>query len=306
MSGQPTVALAGLSFSVDVAVPQLPAGRDEPDVRVIAHRPSPVPNELPDGEILAHEIGTESQTWYALVRTAHGYRMRLPAFADIVVDADVRTIEYRPHSAEQAELLPIVAGGLLPALAHTLRGAHVLHGTAVDIGGSALAFVGWSGAGKTTLAAIMCRSGAELVADDVLVVGGDPPVVQPGARELRLRPKARSLAWGDTCVSVDGRTVLRPAAADRAVPLRAVVQPWPDPTRRQVDFYRLPAPEAVAFLMAQTRIAGWRHPEYLRRSFAHATALAAAVPVVQLAVPWGPPFADDLADQVVSAIAGCT
>ena len=60
-------------------------------------------------------------------------------------------------------------GGALAA-AVALRGACVLHASAVQTENLVIAFVGSSGMGKTTVAALCCASGARLVTDDVLRV----------------------------------------------------------------------------------------------------------------------------------------
>ena len=71
----------------------------------------------------------------------------------------------------------------------------MLHASAVAVDGIGLAFVGQSGRGKSTVAALMCVDGAELVTDDVLTVDPGPPVrCQGGASELRLRAAAAHLA----------------------------------------------------------------------------------------------------------------
>lgn len=66
--------------------------------------------------------------------------------------------------------------------AAVLRGLEVLHASAVVASGGAVAFLGPSGAGKTSLALAMCRRGARFLADDVLAVelGEEMLVVHPG------------------------------------------------------------------------------------------------------------------------------
>ena len=55
-------------------------------------------------------------------------------------------------------------------LAAVLRGTHVLHASAVALAGRAVAFMGRSGVGKTTLAGRIVAHGARLMTDDVLAV----------------------------------------------------------------------------------------------------------------------------------------
>jgi hypothetical protein len=59
--------------------------------------------------------------------------------------------------------------GPVHALVRHLEGRPTLHASAVSVGGRALAFLGESGAGKSTCAADLCRRlGAELLADDTV------------------------------------------------------------------------------------------------------------------------------------------
>ena len=90
-------------------------------------------------------------------------------------------------------LRSFVQGALL---AGVLRQRHllVLHGSAVSDGERAIAFLGNSGWGKSTMAEYFCQRGYELITDDVMVIhsGSDtePALVPPGIKEVRLRPSA--------------------------------------------------------------------------------------------------------------------
>ncbi len=82
---------------------------------------------------------------------------------------------------------------IAPSLVRHLQGEISLHASAVAIEGRAIAFVGASGAGKSTIAAALCaRSRAELAADDIVYVSyiyGVPCVV-PTERTNRLAPSS--------------------------------------------------------------------------------------------------------------------
>ena len=69
------------------------------------------------------------------------------------------------------------------------RGGLPLHANAVQIGGSAIAFMGASGSGKSTLAAVFADRRYPLLSDDVCVVRldeDDRPWASPGIPRLRL------------------------------------------------------------------------------------------------------------------------
>jgi hypothetical protein len=56
-----------------------------------------------------------------------------------------------------------------------LRGVTCLHGSAVDIGGRAIAFVGPPGVGKSTTAAALAERGCEVLSDDVVALSEQQP-----------------------------------------------------------------------------------------------------------------------------------
>lgn len=79
-------------------------------------------------------------------------------------------------------------GSAFGALLHQ-RGLLPLHANAIEIDGKAVAFMGQSGAGKSSLAAWFYDRGYGMLADDVCVVGfgdGSQPRVFPGLPRLRL------------------------------------------------------------------------------------------------------------------------
>jgi hypothetical protein len=92
-----------------------------------------------------------------------------PHEARLVQTTEGFRFEPEPHlaSARAAKL----ARGPVRAVARYVSGEMSLHASAVEIGARALVFLGPSGAGKSTTAALLCeRSGAQLLADDVLAV----------------------------------------------------------------------------------------------------------------------------------------
>ncbi|MDS3860491.1 hypothetical protein RIF25_06675 [Thermosynechococcaceae cyanobacterium BACA0444] len=86
----------------------------------------------------------------------------------------------------RAFLLGPVFGALL-----YVRGHLVLHASCVVMGSGAVAFMGASGQGKSTLTSFLYQRGYSLVADDKVLVQpspAGPPVVIPGYPHIRLWP----------------------------------------------------------------------------------------------------------------------
>ena len=105
---------------------------------------------------------------------------------------DGRQIIVDPCSGANEALLQHFITG--PALALLLyqRGYLVLHASAVSIGGSAVAFLGKSGRGKSTTAAALHSAGHNVIADDELAVQtfqAQHPIVFPSFPQLKLWPE---------------------------------------------------------------------------------------------------------------------
>ncbi len=105
-----------------------------------------------------------------------------------------KVVTYDTLSPISDDLLRSFMQGAL--LAAVLRQRHllVLHGAAVSDGERAVAFLGNSGWGKSTLATYFCERGYQLITDDVMVVTPgtetEPALVPPGVKQVRLRPAA--------------------------------------------------------------------------------------------------------------------
>jgi hypothetical protein len=86
-------------------------------------------------------------------------------------------------------LRPIILGPIFAVLLRQ-RGLLVLHASSVVMNGGAIAFMGHSGVGKSTLANAFYQQEYSLVTDDVLAiqVEGSYPIVFPGYPYVRLLP----------------------------------------------------------------------------------------------------------------------
>lgn len=117
-----------------------------------------------------------------------GYLLRAEGFGTFVVAADGRSARCAPVRVATWKWQRYLVGQVLPLLA-VLHGHEVFHAAVVAKGGRAVALVGASGAGKSSLAAGLVLRGHRYVADDVLAL-------RPGAG-LRAEPGVAltSLRW---------------------------------------------------------------------------------------------------------------
>ncbi len=95
------------------------------------------------------------------------------------------------HSADPEAVRHALLDQILP-LALAAAGETVLHASAVAAGGAALLFAGGAGSGKSTLAAALSAGGAEVLADDGVLLErrGEAVWAVPSYRGLRLWPDA--------------------------------------------------------------------------------------------------------------------
>jgi hypothetical protein len=208
-------------------------------------------------------------------------------------------------------IIPILVSGTIVAYLLSLGGNLVLHASAVEVDGGAVAFIGYSGQGKTTLATLFCAAGYPLVTDDVLPVAVDERgevSCTPGGVQLRVRPKAEAVIAHFTedvprRRTADGRQGISPVLTGASrLPLRAAVVPEPDRERQDCESRRLPAIEAMLTLTRFQRIEGWKSDRELRAQFGTITRVAGSVPVLVMRVPWGPPFRPDVVAEVLGAL----
>lgn len=185
-------------------------------------------------------------------------------------------------------LRSFVQGALLAAV---LRQRHllVLHGSAVSDGERAVAFLGNSGWGKSTLAEYFCQRGYELITDDVMVVTPgtetEPARIPPGVKQVRLRPASAERLVEDyedlplvTEISPKRLRVLK-GEDERSIPLAKlyVLQ------RRTSDANRITPldPQQVPLhFVAHTHSTNWiTDPAYIAEHFKQCTQLAKHTPV---------------------------
>jgi len=114
----------------------------------------------------------------------------------VEIDPDKAEIRvYNPSHAYHETLEHLISDAALPHYI-AMTGYPVLHASAVVVDGRAIVALGESGAGKSTLAAHLVKRGAELAADDAVVVSDDC------GTELHIVPVARPLRLFDDSVAM--------------------------------------------------------------------------------------------------------
>jgi hypothetical protein len=175
-------------------------------------------------------------------------------------------------------------------LAAALRGRELFHSSAVALDHSAIAFVGLSGAGKSSIAAHLVAHGASLVTDDVLALERSPQGVlaHPGTGLAGL--DTRELA----AMSAEGRARIgtRVGKAEKAyVAVPVAKEPLP---LRALYFIVRNADGRIAVeerssdasrLLGSSFIAYLRSAQYLVDHLEMCAWIAAEVPTFEISVP---------------------
>jgi hypothetical protein len=124
----------------------------------------------PDARLISGERqGDGSLAVWIEAHEDAGYRLSGPRYGRHTISADGRRLRCAPAGAGPEDWQRFLIGQVLPFAAAVNR-LEVLHASAVTLAGRALALLGPSGVGKTSLALALCRCGAEFLADDVVAL----------------------------------------------------------------------------------------------------------------------------------------
>ena len=144
---------------------------------------------LPPRQLAFHEwIFPDGTLWTQFFRQGPDYLLRFPELAEFEVSADGCTVHGFPAPGVPSPTVEHLYLNQVMPLALSRQGKLVLHGSAVDISGQGVAFLGESGRGKSTLAASFASGGQRFLTDDALLL--DPTeggyLVQPSHPSIRL------------------------------------------------------------------------------------------------------------------------
>ena len=144
--------------------------------------------------------GRHPQTdWFRWSRLADGRTyVRWTDLCEFLISRDGRLIQYHPFERAPIESLSVYLLTQVLSFSLLALGIEALHGSVVQIGDSAAAFVGACGRGKSTLAAAMLARGCPLVTDDLVVLRECRGrwLVNTGPRRIKLFPKTARRVLG--------------------------------------------------------------------------------------------------------------
>jgi hypothetical protein len=141
---------------------------------------------------------------------------------------------------------------VLTGICLNFQGQVAIHANAVSLEGLGLAFVGYSGRGKSTLSAYCASRGAGFITDDVLVVDENCLVV-PGNPRIKLYPEAGTTLGLDASEETDYKIFYEPGQLgaklhEQPVPLGIIYLLDESPDER-IYSEQLPQTQAVFDLL---------------------------------------------------------
>ena len=137
-------------------------------------------------------LNPDGEEWGSCFKSNEGYTLRFHNLADFTVDLNGENIICFPTEQIDALTIEHLFLNHVSPLVGGLRGRSVFHGSAIDFGKAAGAFLGKSGSGKSTLALGFAQMGYKFLTDDGITIrlSGQKCLVEPGHPSIRV--------WDDT------------------------------------------------------------------------------------------------------------
>jgi hypothetical protein len=180
-----------LILSIDSPLPELRRAHEGvPEVRITW---SSSPQE--DRPTFAAWTTPSGGQWLTFADVPEGFLLTFAEHTQFFVSRDASRVDVRPAKDTPPETTRhLLLNQVLP-LVLSRRGRLVLHASAISRDGRVAAFIGRSGAGKSTMAAACAAAGAAVVTDDCLVLRqhGGTWVAVPCDAGVRLWPDALNL-----------------------------------------------------------------------------------------------------------------
>jgi len=175
----------GLTIDSEIELPGLPSSSASADLTVRRTEVRPWPEALGESDS-AFTLRPDEARYFKPDAGAFSVRRGEEILVDAVAGGDERIVR-----------LSLLGPAL--ALALYQRRRFILHASAVEIAGRAVAFCGANGCGKSSIVTALCDRGHGFMADDLCSIDSSmaPPLLFPGNPQIKLWPDAaRALSQG--------------------------------------------------------------------------------------------------------------
>jgi hypothetical protein len=119
---------------------------------------------------LNHWYSLDGSVWLSIAKLEAAYLLHFPRYADFVISPNGRTIRCYSRTNRPAETMRHLLLNQVIPLVFSHLGKLVLHASACVMPQGVIAFMGMTGAGKSTLAASFGLRGFPIISDDCLLV----------------------------------------------------------------------------------------------------------------------------------------
>jgi hypothetical protein len=177
-------------YVTDLLLPELPPGTPEEGEQPVRIRLGATPTTLSAPPLASSDSYQANDTEFLL---------RLPGTGIYYVRDGTEIVVNRETDAPELDVRSYLMGNLFAVLCHQ-RGLLPLHASAIATPRGAVAFLGASGAGKSSLVAFLARRGHRILADDICLVDPAAP------RDQRVLPMAPWLKLWDGTLDAMGES----------------------------------------------------------------------------------------------------
>lgn len=289
--------ICGCEFSSSIQLPELvPSSGLSPAFRFDMARKAP--DEPEPGAWFNNWYTPDGSLWLAFARLGDNYLLRFPELVDYIVSSDARAIScYAQPGVPLETVRHLLLNQVIP-LALCQQGKLILHASACLTEHGAIAFVGSTGAGKSTMAASFGLRGLPILTDDCLRIEerSGEVVCYPSYPGLRLWPESLEGLFdhapdGEALAHYTDkkRLVVGDNAADGPFPLHSVfVLAGTDEQEDETGELLITELEMSGALLETIKHTFQLDPTdraRISRAFAQNAALAKHVPFFQLSYP---------------------
>lgn len=222
------------SLRSTAALPTLRPGKGEPaDVSIFMHAVVEPESDAPSEgvEWLHHWRQDNSHVTLSLARSGDGFLLRAPTLCDFDLQPTPGRIGVMPLcEIEAATLEHLLVDQVLPRY-FSLAGRLYLHASAIAIDGQCALFLGKSGWGKSTLAALLQRAGHEVLSDDCVEIAftAKQALASPTYPSLRMLPDTVESLYPDGVTTLPMahyspklRVAMDPTTTGEETPIRGI------------------------------------------------------------------------------------
>lgn len=269
----------GLGIQTNIPVPEFLTAQLPPDLTIDYAPQEKVEDHLPDS-VLGQKVALQITPQSAVIYLKNTGVFLLKAGQQVTAI---------PVPDATPERLRHALCGIVMAVTLYQKGRFVLHGSAINFNGQAIAFLGQSGEGKSSLAAAFYGQGYDLLTDDLVAVNlaDTPPTLTTAGTPIKLHPDMAKIVG----IHQGGQPLppplpkhlftLKHRTPAAAIPLQAIY------------VLHSGAPLAIEPLSLQAAVSALTHhaglhsmlPPQDPSTFLHSTRLAQACPIFQLQRP---------------------